>query len=131
MIRQFFEFGEGLPLLFKEQPEKSSYITIKTYLFPNLEVRCKLPFKTMITFDFCSLILISFALLFIYPVFVYVLSAAFGVVVLGAMFGARKAVLKTKKLKWYFLFPALHLIRNYSFFFGKIIGSIRYRILAI
>lgn len=130
MIKQFFYLGKGLPLLLKKQPGNFSYITIKTYLFHNCEFRCKLPIQMLLTLDFCNLLILGLLLIFVHPFFLYLSLVISMGVLWGSWRSTKEVVKKTRKVKWFLLFPFLHLIRNYSFTIGKLVGGVKHGIIA-
>jgi len=131
LVKQFFLFGKCQPQLLKKQLEGFSYIKIKTYLFPALEFRCKLPIQMLVTLDICNLLILGLILIFIHPFFLYLSLAVFLVILWGTWRSAKKAVRKTKRMKWFLLFPLFHLLRNYAFMIGRILGGIKYRIISM
>jgi len=131
LVKQFFLFGKCQPLLLKKQPGGFSYIKIKTYLFPSYEFRCKLPIQMLVTLDLCNLFMLSLILISVRPFFLYLCLVVLVVVLWGAWRSAKGVVKETKKIKWFLLFPLLHIIRNYSFIIGRIIGGLKHRIIAI
>ena len=131
LVKQFFLFGKCQPQLLKKQPGDVSYINIKTYLFPNYEFTCKLPIRMLITLDFCNLFLLCLILIFFHPFFAYLSLVIFLVVLWGTWRSAKQVIRKTGKLRWFLLFPFLHLLRNYAFMVGRIVGGIRYRVVAM
>ncbi len=131
LIKQFFLFGKCQTQLLKKQPERFSYIKIKTYLFPTYEFRCKLPMQMLITIDFCNLFILGIILIFVYPIFLYLSLVILLVILSGTWLTTKVALKKSGKLKWLLLFPLLHLFRNYAFMTGRIIGGIKYRVLSI
>lgn len=131
LIKQFFCFGRCQPQLLKKQPGGFSYIKIKTYLLPTREFRCKLPIQVLITLDFCNLMILGLILIFIHPFFLYLSLAVLLAISWGTWCSAKQVIRKTGKLRWFLLFPFLHLLRNYVFMVGRIVGGIRYRVVAM
>lgn len=131
LIKQFFCFGRCQPQLLKKQPGGFSYVKIKTYLLPTREFRCKLPIQMLITLDFCNLMILGLILIFIHPFFLYLSLAVLLAISWGTWRSAKQVIRKTGKLRWFLLFPVLHIIRNYSFTMGRIVGGLRHKIIAI
>lgn len=130
LIKQFFKYGIEQPRLLKKQPNHFSYMKLKTYLFPPYELRCKLPVQMLFSIDCCHLFLFSFILTFFSPVFLYSTVGILFLILLGVFRDTIRVVRKSAKLKWFFLFPLFHLIRNYSFTIGRICGGRRHGIVA-
>jgi len=131
MITQFFYFGKYLPLLLKRQPGYSSYITIKTYLFSPWEFRCELPVRMLITLDFSTVSLLAIIVATMYPPLFYLSIPMLGLMVLGTWRSSTRIARRTNQMRWLFLFPLLHLVRSYAFTVGKIVGGIRFRVVAL
>lgn len=131
LIKQFFLLGKSQPQLLKKQPEGFSYVKIKTYLFPAYEFRWKPPIRMLVTVDFCNLLLLGLIMIFIHPFFLYLSLAVMMLILGGTWHSAKEVVRKTRKLRWFLLFPFFHLLRNYSFMIGRILGGIKYRVVAM
>ena len=130
MARQFYAAGASQPYLLKRQPEPACYLKIKTYLWGNHEFRCPCPVRALITVDVCSVsvlfLLLSLASSWLLLALPVVLLPA----LLGALYKARVPAAKTGHHRWYLLYPVLHLVSSYAFFFGRLIGGIRHGVLA-
>jgi len=131
LIKLFFVYGKDQPLLLRKSSEGRSYIRIKTYLLKSWEFGCRLPVLALVTVDSFTLLIVSIPLSLLSQVFAYV-SLVLGLSILvGTVRETIKATKKTKKLRWLLLFPFLHIIRNYSFIFGRICGGIKERVVAV
>jgi len=131
MFKQFYYFGQNIPLLLKQQPDRSSFIQLKTYILPVIEFRLKLPFRFLISFD----ILFLFPLFLIFSIF---MSEFLSLVLItgiagisGAIWSAGKIVKRTGKFKWMVLYPYYHFIRIIAFTAGKITGGIKHGLLSM
>jgi len=131
MVAQFFALGAYLPLLLKKQPGHDSYLTIKTYLLPPWEFRCRLPVRMLVTLEFSSLCLLAAPAAAIYPPLLVPMVAGRPLMVLGAWRGARDVVRRTGRARWYVLFPLLHLARMFALTAGKIAGGVRFGVVAL
>jgi hypothetical protein len=85
----------------------------------------------LVTLDFCSLLILFLLLLLAHPVFLYPSMIVLSGIVWASFRKAKEIVKKTGELKWYFIFPLFHVIRNYSFVIGKIVGGWKHRIISI
>jgi hypothetical protein len=130
MVMQFFRFGRCQPLLLRKQPGGFSYITIKTYLFRTLEFKCRLPFRALVTFDLSSLFVLAAVLILVNRSFLYLAVPALLLLLSGGMLSAAGVVKKTRKFKWFVLFPVLHLLINWSLALGRVVGGVRHRVIA-
>ena len=131
LIKQFFKYGKEQPLLLKKQPERFSYIKIKTYVWPHYEFKCHTPIRMLVTIDSCNLFLLGLILTTVSPIFLYFSAMAFSLVLLGTLREASKIVKACGQWKWFLLFPFFHLVRDYSFTLGRIWGGIKHRVVAI
>lgn len=131
MLQQFYTFGRGLPHLLAEQPGNHSYFQVKTYLFPVLEFKCRLPIRALITLDFLNLLFLGIILTFFLPCLLPYTVGLITVILAGALYMTAKTVEKTRKIKWFILFPLLHFLRNYAFTAGKFVGGIKYKVFVL
>jgi hypothetical protein len=131
MLKQFYYFGRELPHLLAEQPGYCSYIQVKTYLLPTAEFKCRLPVRALITLDLLNLLFLGLILTFFLPALLPFTLGLLVIILAGTLHLTLKAVKKSKKIIWFFLFPFLHLLRNCAFSAGKFVGGITYKVLAL
>ena len=131
MIRQFYYFGKGLPLLLKKQPGRFSYFQIKTYFFHILEFRLKLPIQVLMTLDLLYLFLIFLIISCFVPGLFFISWILGGLGFWGTLGSSIKIVKVTGKLKWLLLFPYYHFLRIIAFSAGKFVGGLKNGIFSI
>ena len=131
LIKQFYKYGLDQPKLLKKQPHKYSFLKVKTYLWPAWEVRCRLPIRALVNIDCCSVFLLGLGLSFFSRFFLWLSLASLALVLLGTLRQAAGVVKKSGELKWIALFPFFHLVRNYAFTAGRLVGGIKNRVLAV
>jgi len=130
LIRLFFKYGKDQPLLLKKHYDGRSYIRVKSYLWEQYEWGCRLPIPSLIDIDFCTLLLLSVALIPFFSFFLFVSLGILLLILIGTLREALPLIRETHDLKWLVLFPFLHLVRNYSFITGRIYGGIRWSVIA-
>lgn len=131
MLKQFYTFGRELPGLLAEQPGNYSYFQIKTYLLPTLNFKCRLPIRTLMSLDLCNLLILGMILTLFLPSLLPWTLGILTFTLAGTLYLTFKAIKKTKKIIWLFLFPLLHLFRHYAFTAGKLVGGIKHRVFAV
>ncbi len=130
LMRQFFKYGVEQPRLLKKQPDHFSYFKLKTYLLPPYEFRCHLPVRMLMTIDACNLFLLGLILGVASPLLLYFSLLLFPFILLGTFRETFRIVKKSGSLKWFLLFPLLHLVRNFSFTIGRVWGGLKHRVLS-
>lgn len=131
LIKQFYKYGLDQPRLLKKQPHRYSFFKIKTYLWPAWEIRGRLPFRALVNIDSCNVFLVGLILGVFSPLFLWLSLAALALVLAGTLRQAARVVKKSGRLKWLAVFPFFHLVRNYSFTAGRLVGGVRNRVVAI
>ncbi len=131
LIKQFFKYGLDQPRLLKKQPHRYSHIKVKTYLWPAWEFRWRLPFRALVNVDFCNIFLVGLGLSLFSKFFFWLSLGALGLVLLGTLREAARVAKKSGKLRWLALFPFFHLVRDYSFTAGRLVGGVRNRVVSI
>ena len=129
-LRQFHNYGRWQPALLRRQPEKRSYLRVKTFIGLDLELAVHSPLRFLIDVDLVHwLILLSLLPLAVPVLFPWsFLPLLFLLAGLG--WKALGAVRQTKNVIWLVLFPAFHLLRSAAFAMGRIRGGIRERVLS-
>lgn len=130
LIQQFFKYGKEQPRLLKKQPNRFSYMKVKTYLFPPFEFRWRFPLRMLVSLDGCNLFLLSLIMATVSSLFLYVSLLVLLIILLGTFRDTIKVVRKSGRMRWFLLYPVLHLVRNYSFAIGRIFGGVRHRVIA-
>ena len=130
LMRQFFKYGVEQPRLLKKQPGWFSYFKLKTYLFPPYEFRCKLPVRMLMTIDASNLFLLGLILTIVSPLFLYLSLFFFPFIFFGTFRETFRIVKKSGSFKWFLFFPFFHLVRNFSFTIGRVLGGVKHRVLA-
>lgn len=132
MFRQFFRYGQGLPLFYKKRHNGLSYIKLKAYLLPPLYRSFRSPrFHFHIDIDFANIAILLLAASLFYPGAFNIGLVLLSFVIAGAFIKSIPVAKKTKKLRWFILFPLFHALRNAAFSLGKIAGAVRYRVIFI
>lgn len=130
LIGLFFKYGKDQPLLLKKHYDGRSYIRVKSYLWGQYEWGCRLPIPSLIDIDFCTLLILSVALTALIPFFLFVALGILFFILSGTLREALPLIRETHDLKWFILFPILHLVRDYSFIFGRIYGGLKWGVIA-
>ena len=128
LVKQFFGYGEAQALKLKKQ-ERSFYIDIKTYVLPTYSYRCGSPFRALMTIDFFNLSILLLLLASIWTAFLP-LSLPFLVpTLLGTLYDSWGASRAAADYRWLILYPSLHIVRHFSWFAGKLCGSLKHRVI--
>jgi glycosyltransferase involved in cell wall biosynthesis len=130
LVTQFFKYGSEQPHLLKKQPEGTSYLKLKTYLFPQWELCLHSPVRFLVNIDICNLLPFCLLGAVFSTTLLYLSGILFAAVLLGTSIAASGIVKQTGERKWYVCYPFFHIIRNYAFTAGRIYGGIKHRVLS-
>jgi len=130
-IRVFYRVGMGQPMLLKKQPDKYSYVEVKTYLLPARGVRCRLPIRALVTFDLFNLATFALVVAILYPPSLFLFGISFLIISPLVLKRMKEASDRFRSTRLLLLFPFLHVVRSFSFMLGRIVGGVQSRILAL
>jgi len=130
MTKQFFKYGSEQPHLLKKQPEGTSYLKVKTYLFPQWEICLHSPVRFLVNIDICNLLPFCLLGAIFSTTLLYLSGILFAVMLAGTTLDASGIVKRSGERKWYALYPFFHFIRNYAFTAGRIYGGIKHRVIS-